>query len=146
MATNSTTFDSVDTFVCVNPIEHFGVCPVCVKEYEDPVWLKCCHTICRGCLKGRDGQPVMAFENIICPVCEAATMTNGNGLDGLMSDTFAKKVAELSKLKKSKQNINKVRCSGECMQVCVQFLHFPESSYGEQILNILNWHKTHNSH
>ena len=131
MATNSVRFDSelvADSYEYVSPIEHFGVCPVCVKEYKDPVWLSCCHTICRGCLKGKEGQPVMSFENIVCPVCQNATMTTENGLDGLMADTFAKKVAELSKLKKSKQNINKVKCTGECMQVgTISFCMFYKS-------------------
>ncbi|KAI6659107.1 E3 ubiquitin-protein ligase TRIM71-like [Oopsacas minuta] len=117
MATNSDRFENnMEIYDCVNPIEHFGLCPVCLKEFEDPVCLQCSHTVCRGCLKGRDGQPVMAFEKIVCPICQKATVTNENGLDGLMCDTFAKKIAQLSKLKSSKHNISKIRCTAECMQ------------------------------
>lgn len=107
MATNST-----DIYSCVLPIEQFGTCPACSREFEDPVWLKCCHTVCRGCLTEGVG-----FEKVLCPVCKTATLTNEQGKNGLLVDTFARKIAQLSKLKKSKPNLNRIKCTAECMQV-----------------------------
>ena len=104
--------DSTENYNCVLSIEHFGSCPACSKEFEDPVWLKCCHTVCRGCLTEE-----VALEKVLCPICKTATVTNEQGKNGLMVDTFARKIAQLTKLKKSKQNLNRIKCTAECMQV-----------------------------